>query len=91
MFSSQFTQSFRRQCQFGGAALRRHGHTLHQWARLLRGLPQVVGALHAQPQLRTGVQQVRQAQRHIGRNADVPMQDAHQDGELCIRPMWCIL
>lgn len=34
--------------------LRRHSHALHQRARLLRRLPQVVRALHAQPQFCTG-------------------------------------
>ena len=64
----------------GGAGLRCHHHALHHRARLLRRLPQVVGALHAQPHFCTGAQQVRQAQRHVGRNADVPVQDARQVG-----------
>ena len=35
----------------GGAGLRRH-HAQHHRARLLRGAPQVVGTLHAQPDFR---------------------------------------
>jgi hypothetical protein len=47
-------------------------------ARLLPGLPQVIGGLHVEPDFRAGVQPLREAQGHIGADGGLAVQHARQ-------------